>query len=166
MPFPAQKETIRGRRSIFNDASASWNYLNFLKKPFPPNGDEAVWLTPAVINISRGLKLVGKEKIRSPNFANASIFAKIIKREGVRCEFAQLAYVSYLCARSAPSEAFPLRRAFKWGDLCEFKEQKGHGLVGVRYISDAAFLAIRLRKRKNLRSEAILRFAFFFDRWE
>lgn len=147
-PFPVHEETIEARSSIFNAAPAFSNYLNFLKKACFLNGDNVDWLTPAVINIARGLKLPGVGEIRFPNFINSAVAHKIIKREGAISEFARLAYVSYHCALRAPSESFPLRRAFSGDGVFEFTEQREHGIIGVRYIRDAHFLPMRFKKRK------------------
>ena len=80
---------------------------------------------------------------------------------GVRSEFAQLAYVAYLCAIRVPSEASPLRMTLRSGELIDFAVHRDQGLIGVRYIADAPFLATRLKKRKNLRGWAIFLFPRF-----
>ena len=77
------------------------------------------------------LKLDANGKFVSPDFIRSSVIARITQRETRDGPFAQLAYISFLFALRAPSEALPLRRAFKNDDLPAFSPMKGQAMLAL-----------------------------------
>ena len=155
-PFPARSSTAIEWSAIFNPGATFGNYVNYLKKAcFFPNYP-IDWATPALTNVSKGLKLEGKRKFRFPNFIDSSLLVKILQFENNSSDFAIARYLSFLFALRVPSETLSLQRAYKGGALTEFYPQREQALIGVEGTESDLRLIVRFKTRKNLPQGCIM----------
>ena len=155
-PFPARVAIVVEWSSLFNPGGPFRNYVNYLKKACFFLDQPVRWITPAVTNLVKGLKLAGKAKLRFPNFIDSSLTVKIINRESRKSEFAQLAYVSFLFALRVPSEALTLVRSYKSDDITQFLPQAERALIGLKGLPGEEKLVLRFNRRKNLPQGCIM----------
>ena len=59
-PFPAIGSIVGGLGSIFNPGGAPCNYANYPKESPGYLGKPAIWITPSLANLTKGLKMVGR----------------------------------------------------------------------------------------------------------
>ena len=149
-PFPVREAVVIEWSSIFNQWGTFRNYINYLKKACYYLDQPATWYTPALVNIAKGLKLVGKAKYRFPNFIDISLLVRIIKHETRHSEFAQLSYDSFLFALRVPSETIQLVWAYKGDQLNFFYPHAERALIGLRAIQVKNAFFARFNRRKNL----------------
>ena len=57
------------------------NYVNYMQKACFYLDQPVNWYTPALANVVKALRLVGKAKYRFPNFIDIELLTKIIKRD-------------------------------------------------------------------------------------
>ena len=87
------------------------------------------WHNQAVARAAYGLRLAGKDITRPPNLNRSGLVWPLIADEGHIAEFHRLAYISFLVANRAPSEALLLQSAHKGDELELFtphREREGH----------------------------------------
>ena len=80
-PFPATATAAVEWVPIFNTGPTCLNYINYLEKACYYLDRTADWVTPALADVIKGLRLEGEAKFRCPNFTDISMAVSIIKRE-------------------------------------------------------------------------------------
>ena len=120
---------ILERIPISNPGGTFTNYINYLRKACFYLERPVRWHTPAAANLIKGLKLAGIDKFKFPNFVDIHLIVRIIRHETRFSEFAQLAYVAFLVALRAPSEALAIGRAYKGDELAQFPPQADRALI-------------------------------------
>ena len=155
-PYPAREQVVLQRGSLSKPGATYGSYINFLRKACFYLGEPTDWLSPAVINVIKSLRLTGETNFRFPNFLGSSSVLKIIRHESPQGGFGHLDYLAYLFALRVPSEALPLRRAYSDDALEGFHLQKGKALIGVRGPPGGQRLILKLSSRKNLQGGCIL----------
>ena len=94
-----RKKTVLLWSSISNDGRTFENYIGFLRKSFFFLDKPVTWFSPAVVNVSRGLRAAGKGRFRFPNFIRSELVIRVVNLEPLHIQFAQLAFCAYLfCA--------------------------------------------------------------------
>ena len=70
-PFPVRESTVLQWSSLFKPGNTYSSYVNYLRKACFYLGEPIDWLTPAVTNVIKSLRLAGKTTFRFPNFWTA-----------------------------------------------------------------------------------------------
>ena len=91
-----------------------------------------------------------------PNFIRSDLALRVIIHDSRDIPFARLAYLSFLYSLRVPSEAIPLRRAFRHDDLTGFSPMKEKALIGLRGPGHAQCLLLRFSRRKTLPKGCVL----------
>ena len=155
--FPPTSETVLLRSSIFSHGRTFRGYISHRKKACVVLEIRRDWFPPVVERAAHGLKNAQRGKMEFPNFLYPKDVFAIINRLGWSAHFPQMSFAAYLFPLRNPSEALPLRRAFKGDRLLEFAHQGEKILVGVRAAGCAVCLVMIFAFRKNLPVGCILR---------
>ena len=155
--FPPSERNVILWGSTFKAGATFRNYLGHLKKACFLTGSPVDWYTPAVRDISKGLRLAKKCSFKFPNFLYTQDLFKIINGLGWEDTFSLLAFTSYLFSLRIPSEALCLRRARDSERLADFVPQADKALIGTRICGGATCLIIKMSWRKNLPGGCILK---------
>ena len=94
--MPATAVTAIEWGSIFNPGATFLDYINYLEKACYFSDQPTDWVTPALTNVIKGVRLEGEDKSRFPNFIDSSIAVSMLKHENRNPEFPQLAYLAFL----------------------------------------------------------------------
>ena len=144
------ESTVILRGSIFRPGRTYRNYTGHLEKACFLTGHSLDRLTPAVSEISCGLRRAQNNSPRFPNFLYTADLYRVINNLGRLDPFAQLAFPPFLFSLRAPSEALPMRRACDHERLADFVPQNDKVLIGVRPCSGVGCLILKMAWRKNL----------------
>ena len=164
LPAPSSRNVNTGRIPIFNPGATSSNYVGYVRKTCFFFQEPPKWGADAVKNMIAALKLQWKGKYRPPppppppppNFIKSDVALRIPIRDSRDIPFAQMAYISFLYALRAPSEALHLRRAFRNDDMARFAPAQASDSVEIRGTKPGECLATLFLRRKNLPNECAL----------
>ena len=98
-------------------AKLSPTMLATLGKIFLRATQFASWEAKAVANVAASPKLLAKGRFRFPNFTRRNITDQLREKESRGGAFSQMAFISFLFALRAPSDALPISRAYRNDDL-------------------------------------------------